>query len=304
MKYSMYYYYGSRHKDKIDEISIIYREKSLRLIDFAKERPEQQRLVLDITQLSNEVIEECFEIFAEAAKMHPNIAVKMLIKQADPQYLIDNNIDFFYEKFIGTWDELNSLINAGVSDVYITNELGFHMDEVSSYCHSKNINIRVFPNVAQSIDPFDNLDMLTKFFIRPEDVKIYEEYVDYMELWGRSSDLDFCYDIYKEGKWLGLLNQIIIGYEGNELNRELSNMFGLYRTKCKKRCSYTGCSICHRFGDLSLKMGEAGLGLDYSKEDITREEYLEKIKELIKNEYKTDETNMPYDTDWTKESIN
>ena len=78
----MYYYYGSRHKDKIDEISIIYREKSLRLIDFAKERPEQQRLVLDITQLSNEVIEECFEIFAEAAKIHPNIAVKMLIKQA------------------------------------------------------------------------------------------------------------------------------------------------------------------------------------------------------------------------------
>ena len=41
----------------------------------------------------------------------------------------------------------------------------------------------------------ENLPQLTKFFIRPEDIPLYEGYVDYMEFFGEPGRLNYCYDI-------------------------------------------------------------------------------------------------------------
>lgn len=303
MKYSMYYYRKSFYKNKIDELIIIYKEKSIHLIDFMETRPQEQRVVLDITALENP--EECIDIFAEAAKLHPSLALKMSAYQLnddDLDKLKELNIPFFYDKYIYTWDELNSIIKKGVSDVYITNEFAFKMDKIANHCHKNQVNVRVFPNVAQSTALLGGIDELTKFFIRPEDVDIYEPYVDYMELFGNPSTLDFCYKIYQQKTWFGLLNQLIIGYDGDAYNREMSNMFGLYRTKCGKICSYSGCSICHRFADISKKMGDAELGLQYSNPPMSEEEFnkiIEESKGVIGkyNELKVDETDLSYESE-------
>lgn len=43
-----------------------------------------------------------------------------------------------------------ALIDRKVSDIYIVEELGFDLINVANVLHKNNINVRIFPNVAQS----------------------------------------------------------------------------------------------------------------------------------------------------------
>lgn len=45
---------------------------------------------------------------------------------------------------------LIGLIKCGVSELYITDSLGFEIIKVAEIAHSKDVKIRVYPNVAQS----------------------------------------------------------------------------------------------------------------------------------------------------------
>ena len=286
MKYCLHYYSLSQYKDTADELIIIYDKNNIKLIDFAKERPEEQRLVVFVqTDITEEHDANDIDIFAAAAEVHPNIAFK-LYPYVDYAPFKEKNLFYFYEFFTSTWDDVIGLANAGVSDIYVCNILGFNIDLVSAYCKSRNINVRIFPNVAQSnFTPLKEKEDfekdITKFFIRPEDVPVFEEYVDYMEFWGPIKDQDEVYRIYKEQKWLGKLSQIIIGYRGSAYNRELSNMFALHRITCKKRCNYKNCSMCYQFVGLSTELFENNKTLQYPK-ILTREEYEQKVKEFAK----------------------
>lgn len=286
MKYCLRYYSLSQYKDTADELMIIYDRNNIKLIDFAKERPEEQRLVVFVqTDITEEHDANDINIFAAAAEVHPNIAFK-LYPYVDYAPFKEKNLFYFYEFFTSTWDDIVGLVNRGVSDIYISNILGFDMSIVSAYCRSRNINVRVFPNVAQSnFTPLKEKEDfekdITKFFIRPEDVPVFEEYVDYMEFWGPIKDQDEVYRIYKEQKWLGKLSQIIIGYRGSAYNRELSSMFALHRINCKKRCNYKNCSMCYQFVGLSTELFENNKTLQYPK-ILTREEYEQKVKEFAK----------------------
>ena len=302
MKYSLQYNRLSKYKDTIDELIIDYNKKSLNLIEFAAARPKNQRLVVNITML--EEPEDNLDIFAQAAAAHPNFAITMKIGQLSPYDLIHKKINFFYQYYPSAIDEVVAMILDGVSDVYITNELGFNMPKLSALCYRQEVNIRVLPNVAQSTAWWNKKnDTLTQFYVRPEDIPLYEDYVDYMEIFGSIQDQDYCYEIYKEQKWLGRLDQIIIGYEGKAYNRELSNMFGLQRLTCQKKCNLTSCSICHQFQSLSTKLFEADKTLKYPEMPLTREEYEEKLKDLVKekdnerNKYKIDKENLSYESE-------
>ena len=285
MKYCLHYYSLSQYKNTADELMIMYDRNNIRLIDFAKERPQEQRLIVHVyVDITEEHDANDIDIFAAAAEVHPNIAF-LLYKETDYAPFKEKNLSYFYEFFTTTWDDIVGLAEKGVSDIYISNILGFDMSTVSAYCKSRNINVRVFPNVAQSNFNYDLEETedfekdIVKFFIRPEDVPIYEEYVDYMEFWGPIKDQDEIYNIYKKEKWLGKLSQIIIGYRGSAYNRELSSMFALHRTVCKKRCNYKKCSMCYQFVGLSTELFENNKTLQYPK-ILTREEYEKKVKEF------------------------
>jgi hypothetical protein len=318
MKYCLHYYSLSQYKDTADELMIIYDRNNIKLIDFAKERPENQRLVVAVqTDITEEHDANDIDIFAAAAEVHPNIAFK-LYPYADYIPFKEKSLSYFYELFTSTWDDIVGLANRGVSDIYVCNILGFNIDLISAYCKSHNINVRVFPNIAQSnfISLKEEEDFekdITKFFIRPEDVPVFEEYVDYMEFWGSIRDQDEVYRIYKEQKWLGKLSQIIIGYRGSAYNRELSSMFALHRINCKKRCNYKNCSMCYQFVGLSTELFENNKTLQYPK-ILTREEYEQKVKEFAKlsegkeerdedrNEFRISEASVSYESELSNEN--
>ena len=58
------------------------------------------------------------------------------------ELLKENQIQFFFNDFVGNWDSLVSLIEYGVSDIYIVNELGFDLKEVAEACKENNVKIK------------------------------------------------------------------------------------------------------------------------------------------------------------------
>ena len=66
---------------------------------------------------------------------------------------------------------------------------------MAAAAHVKNIQIRVFPNVAQSRS---EIPAIKQFFIRPEDLNAYEPYVDIYEFYRVNSSIntDVLYEIY------------------------------------------------------------------------------------------------------------
>ena len=90
---------------------------------------------------------------------------------------------------------LNGMIRYGVSDVYIVNEFAFYLPQIKKNCGDE-VKIRVFPNVSQSTDKLHVLPTVTSFFIRPEDIPFYEEYVDVCEFFGTVDRNEVLYKIY------------------------------------------------------------------------------------------------------------
>ena len=152
---------------------------------------------------------------------------------------------YMFTDLIGNWEILQFIIHLQPSEVYITNILGFCLDQVSIVCKRAGMKIRVYANIAQSA--WDGLPAIKKFFIRPEDIRYYENYVDGGIEFKTPTSVaqEVVYDTYERGYWFGNLSEIIIGLDTSLDSRRLPTTFGLLRAECHKRClSGSSCSTC------------------------------------------------------------
>lgn len=148
---------------------------------------------------------------------------------------------YIFSDRIGNWEILQFVLSLQPSEVYITNMLGFDLENVSKVC--AGTKLRVYANMAQSA--WDGIPAIQKFFIRPEDVTYYEKYVSAIEFFGDASVQEVCYKAYSRGYWYGDLSELIIGLDSSLDSRRLPEIFGVERMECKKRCITGGhCSVC------------------------------------------------------------
>ena len=262
MKYALTYHHTTFEKDMFDEVIIKYNEINLHVVKFAQEKAKNVRLVLNVSEYKDD-IEDTLDIIKQVASVHPAVAILLSLSQADfGKKLQDAGIRFFYDKIAETWDELLSLVYAGVSDIYVGSELGFEIKDVASVCHSRNIRVRVYPNVAQTSAPFQNLPVITSFFIRPEDLKLYEDYVDIIQFFGPLDRQRVLHQIYDRGSWMGKVSEIIIGgQELTLLNEAITSRFGAARLNCKKKCNQHKCELCNNAKIFAEALTEQGLVL-------------------------------------------
>ena len=148
MKYAIKDYQECRALPNADERIIKYYERSARLLDFIQTLSENQRLIIDITQLKNK--EENLEIFKPISEKYSNFTIMTSLLEEDYKIWFDNKINFFFKEGAETFEQVQGMIRAGVSDIYIINELGFKIADIAPICHRNNIKIRVFPNIAQA----------------------------------------------------------------------------------------------------------------------------------------------------------
>lgn len=265
MKYCMRYNNRSRYLNTFDEVILRYEHKNSTIIDHVQNYKQEQRVILDVQNFEGDIL-DCKDILIAAADHHSQIAI--MGTRVQTAAMKEIGLPWFYGEVVDSWDKLNGFIRQGISDVIVGNEFAFNMVSISSICKSVNVKVRVYPNVAQSNCAFVG-KTITQFYIRPEDISFYEDYVDVVEFYGPLEKQDVLYDIYTKGRWLGNLKDLILGLKEDINNTIIAGCFGVLRVDCGKRCAYSNkCDVCNRF-----------LNID----SIIQEAY---------NEHKTDEISM------------
>lgn len=272
MKYCINYSNKSHIIDKVDEILIRYdKNKILELFTQFIPAHLNQRVIVQLIEEDNidtivNNLKKIISIYNENKDIKFDIQLPFY-NQKFIEELKDTNLKYFFKAAANSWDKFTGLMSQNVSDIYITDELAFELDKVAEIAHKNNIKVRIYPNVAQS--RWDKLSDILKFFIRPEDIEIYEPYVDVCEFYGdKAQQIDTYYKIYQEDKkWFGDLQEIIIGLDSKIDSRYIIPRFAEKRIKCGKDCLKGGkCEMCKRILDLSEQLENAHLIVQIDKE--------------------------------------
>ena len=280
MKYCVRYSRKFNYIDKVDEFKIVYKPNHEKLLAFL-ELYSKKRIIISFTvdDIQEIVLSKCLEKYTSlenknfAFLLPPineenKVIISLFIKE-----LKKSNIEYFFNEKLYSIDKVWEIISLGVSDVYICGELGFELKSISKRIHDAGVKIRIHPDVAQSTAV--SVDPLTKFFVRPEDIYKYNDYVDVCEFFAEDKIRDnLLYSVYaKEHRWYLNLNDIILGLDCEPVsNISISKQFGTVRLNCRKRCMREGgCAICTRCIELSRKLEEKGLVL--KEREVSKEEY-------------------------------
>lgn len=272
MKYCINYSNKSHIIDKVDEILIRYdKNKILELFTQFIPAHLNQRVIVQLIEEDNidtivNDLKKIISIYNENKDIKFDIQLPFY-NQKFMEELKDTNLKYFFKAAANSWDKFTGLMSQNVSDIYITDELAFELDKIAEIAHKNNIKVRIYPNVAQS--RWDKLSDILKFFIRPEDIEIYEPYVDVCEFYGdKAQQIDTYYKIYQEDKkWFGDLQEIIIGLDSKIDSRYIIPRFAEKRIKCGKDCLKNGkCEMCKRILDLSEQLENAHLIVQIDKE--------------------------------------
>ena len=268
MKYCLIYQPNKeRLMSKADELSIIYNRADTTLPDFL-EKYREKRIIINIDE---DFKESDFKLIKALYEKYSNFVLKLekynekLVKD-----IKENRIPYFLGRLVNDWDTFNALIELEVSDIYVVEHLGFELDLCAKKAHAAAINIRVFPNIAQS-SWRDSLD-IKKFFIRPEDIVQYEPYVDVCEFLDvqKQRTLHSIYAIDK--KWFGPLREIISDCDLDINSQFIVPRFAENRIKCGKRClKGSGCNICETVEHLAKTLEEQKIKVVMKKKEEEEE---------------------------------
>jgi len=264
MKYCIDYYKNSKAKEKADEFTIVYTKKNDILIDFLEEY-KTKRINLAI---NDKLTDGELKLLKTICDSYPNLVLRFELYDYDYiENIAESGVPFFYGNRVNNWDEFMGLVDLAVTDIYIVEDLAFELDKVSKIAHNEGIRIRIYPNVAQSSWK-DTLD-IKKFWVRPEDIDFYSEYVDVCEFFGNAEQIPTLLKIYQEDKkWYGLLNEIIIGLKTPLDSRFIYYNFVEKRIRCGKSCQKGNkCQLCDRIVNLSYSLKEAQLIVKPEKKD-------------------------------------
>lgn len=284
MQYAIHYNAKFRHFDEVNEVIFDYKGTES-IIDFIPKilKKENQRAVINLNQIED--IKEVIPFINKLKTIHSNLIVQIdyFNQKKYIELLQDNEINFMFSNFAKDYDTYYSMAELGAKDIYIVEYLGFCLDKLQFIKNKYQINLRVIPDIAQSAKGSSAIvPQITKFWVRPEDTELYEEYIDIFEICRSDDRQSVIYEIYKRQQWLGNIEDIIMDLDIDVKNENLNPRFGLERLNCGKKCMYGRCTLCQRMEDLALRFNLAGISIQKKKK---KEEISEEEKELLKERY-------------------
>lgn len=267
MNFAVPFMRGFNHlDDNTVQLNINYKPEIKELDDFISMYQSHRInfIMRDFTKLD-------YDIFQALKEKYPDSNIVLCLPFYNKElesFLSTNGVPHYYNEIITNWDKFNGFLSLAVTDIFIGEELAFSAKILSSIAKKMEKSLRIFCNVCQS--SWDATPSIKTFFIRPEDIDLYEDIIDTVEFYIGDTDvvkLNTIYDIYtKDKKWFGKLNEIIVGYEGDEDSRFIIPRFGEKRLNCEKVCvkgNQSVCRICDRIVELSQTLQDKGIFIDF-----------------------------------------
>ena len=247
---------GFKYLPQIDQFNIDYKNKEIKLHQFLDKYAQSQRvnirLPIDYKKEDIELLESAYH------DKHYNIDIVL----KDVYYaneLKKHGTPFYFSEPCYDWDQLKANISLGVSDVFISGTLGFELDKVSAIAKANNVKIRCYANITQSWGANWG-DGFKGFYIRPEDVDFYDQYVDIIEFYNSVDKQNVLYEVYfKDKEWNGNLREIIQGLTLDINNYYiLGSEFARRRSQCGKKClKGNRCELCDRLVELAKNLEDS-----------------------------------------------
>lgn len=257
-----------KYIDEVQELLIHYTSHSKRdsLEAFLESYSLNHRIIIHFSNINDIPI----EFLAMIKFTHPDFNFILAVDNYTIQInelLSKSKLPYYFTKVISDIDQFNGFLNLNVTDIIIGENLCFHLEDLSKLAKNKNKNLRTFVNVAQTTWA-NKESSITDFFIRPDDIDIYSQYIDTFEFWSPEGRINVLYEIYAKDKyWYGLLNEIITGYKGTEHNACLIDLFAKRRLNCGKQCAYgKSCLWCYKMQELAKTLEKKQFMIRHSKE--------------------------------------
>lgn len=283
MKFAVHYYKSFRYFNQIDEVLFDYKGTEYITEFIPNFLKQEQRAIINIANLD---LEEIFEYLLVLQQKHENYVVQIdygTQREWTPA-LEEMKIKYMFINYANSMDQVYAYSQYNITDMYICEALGFRLKDLQYLRKEKNIAFRIYPDIAQS-EKYDIPD-LAKFFVRPEGLDAYEQYVDTIEIYRCDNKISVVYEIYKQRQWSGYLEDLIIGFSKNFSvdNTLILPTFDSVRINCRKQCLVEGpCHYCYRVLGLSPFLEKNDLHIIRKKEPILSEEEQEKINHYIED---------------------
>lgn len=269
MKFAIPFVRQFKYFDEPIELNIKYKPKAKELDAFVEKYGTHRiNFICEDLEFNRD-----FSIYQALKEKYPEsnivFCLKEYHKQIDEEFN-KNNIPHYYNQFATNWDVFQGFLNLNVTDIFVAENLMFEAKNLSLNAKKNGKSLRSFCNVCESA--WDDTPSLKTFFVRPEDIFLYEEYIDTFEFYLNDVDatrVNTMYEIYaKDKKWFGRLDEIIIGYKGDEDSRYIIPTFGEKRLNCQKKCMKgiePTCHICDRVAELGKTLQDRNLMVTLEK---------------------------------------
>lgn len=295
MKYAITYTKNFRHYDEVDEVIFPYKgisdeEGLIEIVTNTLTREDQRAIIL--VDKYEQSIDDLIPIIRKLKTVHENMVVSLNL---DYQHewidkLKEAEIPFMFVNFATTVTQIAAMVIFGAKEVYLAEDICFRLEKLQLFREIDGIKFRIFPDILQTPRRCSSLPQITNFFIRPEDVDLYEKYVDVIEIFRKDSRQSVVYEIYKQGQWRGPLSDLIIDFTEEINGSSFIPDFGRARLGCGRRCAMTDCDICTYSVEVGHKMEEAGVAFVKQKKKREASEGIKKqAEEVIKKMEQADD---------------
>lgn len=144
---------------------------------------------------------------------------------------------------VSDWETFELLVDLGVSDIIIDGTLCFSMSDINS--RKIGLNIRTCPIGYYNSLRKEDKSYPNSWFMRPEDIDLYEKYIDYLEFPQEKEKILF--KIYKKKSFPFSIKELFPQVKSDIENGLITSSFAENRLNCHNSClipTGTKCNLC------------------------------------------------------------
>lgn len=268
MKFQIPFYRNFKYFDK-DKIQILINYKpDIKKLDNFINQYKDYRIIIAFGEEEDKkggFILNDYKIIQVLLQKYPDVDLVVRMSTYDQvveEDLNKYNIPHYYQYICCDWEDLLGFCSLNITDIRIGGNLAFLLEFTKEIAKKNNIQLRCICNFCEQ--KWQSIPSIKNFFIRPEDIPLYSNYIDTFEFmpYDKNTNYNVLYEIYGiKHKWLGKLKEIIINYQGEEDNKTLIPEFGQYRSRCQRKCLIDNnfCKICDRIIELSKVLNDKNI---------------------------------------------